>query len=270
MVARFPVRLQHSVMGDHSSPAVVLLHGFPLNRSMWMPQAEALVKAGARVVLPDLRGHGLSEAPDAPATMEGMAREVFDLVSRLGIREFALGGFSLGGYVALEMYAQRTSWIKGLLLVDTRAEPDSDEAKRARKETAAKVQGDGIGVLVDSMMPQLLTERTRQERKPLAKTVEAMIRSTPPVGAANALLGMADRPDRRPLLPKIRVPSSIVVGKEDTLTPPSSAHVLSDGIRGSALVEIAAAAHLTPLEAPEIVNAAAITWYARVLRNARM
>lgn len=245
--------LDHDDLGPRDGFPVILLHGFPLARGMWRHQAEALARDGFRVVLPDLPGHGRSASVDE-RSLATFAEAVLALADRLGLRRFALGGFSMGGYVAFEVVRRAPSRVAALMLVDTRAEPDSEEAQAGRHATAAKVRGQGAGVLVDAMLPKLLTERTRQEDPALADEVRRMILATPPEGAARALEAMAKREDQRVLLRELRVPTLVVVGEADALTPPSAAQVIADAVQGARLVVVPGAAHLTPMERPEGVT----------------
>lgn len=239
---------------------MVLLHGFPLNRRMWESAGQSLAKEGFRVVRPDLRGHGESPAPEEASTMARCAEDVLALCDQLGIRRFVLGGFSLGGYVAFQIAATAPDRVVGLLLVDTRAEPDTEEARKARATTIDDITKNGVNVLADGMIPKFFTEATRQARPELVEQTRGTITGVNPQGAQNALRGMAERPDQRPLLSRLRVPTLIVVGSEDSLTPPSAAKEMSQKIAGAELVELSRAAHLSLLERPRAFEDAVVKW----------
>lgn len=235
--------------------AVVLLHGFPLTRAMWSGQVEPLAEAGYRVVMPDLRGHGESPAPDEVASMARHAKDVVELIDRLRLDRVMLGGLSLGGYVALELYRRHRDRIAALLLLDTRAEADTAEGRHQRRETITSIQEHGIGVLEAAMLPKLLTDRTRAERPVLTERVREMMRSTTARAAIRTLEGLAERPDQRDLLPTITVPTLVAVGAEDPITPSSVAEALAEAIPGAGpAVVIPEAAHLMPLESAEMFN----------------
>jgi pimeloyl-ACP methyl ester carboxylesterase len=178
-------------------------------------------------------------------------------VDRAGIRRFVLAGFSMGGYAALELARRAPERLAGLLLVDTRAEPDTDDARRGRAETAAKVRAAGPQVLVDSMLPKLLTPRAPPA---MVEEVRAMMLRIPPEGAAQALLGMGERPDSRPSLGAIHVPTLVLVGAEDVITPPEASRAMQAAIPGAHLEVIPGAAHLAPVEQADAVNAAILSW----------
>lgn len=255
--------LPHSDGGPRAALPVILLHGFPLDHGMWAAQKEALAAAGMRVLVPDLRGHGKAPVGRGGAPGVGpMAEDVLRMADRAGLRRFALAGFSLGGYVAFEVFRKAPQRVAGLALVDTRAEPDSPEAKAGRTATAERVRREGMRPVADAMMPKMLTASAPGE---MLAWVEGTMMATPPEGAAQALLAMRDRPDSRPLLPEVRVPTVVVVGEEDPITPPEAARVLAEGIPGARLVVVPGAAHLSPVERPDEVSQALVAW-ARGLR----
>lgn len=250
------IDLPHSDAGPRGAPAVILLHGFPLDHSMWSAQAAALKAAGFRVVVPDLRGFGKASVR-APSTMAAHAADVLRLADRAGLRRFALAGFSMGGYVALEVARQAPERLAGLALVDTRAEPDTEEARKGRAETAAKVRAQGVGVVAESMLPKMLTARAPPA---MVEPVRAMMMRTPAEGAALALLGMGERADQRATLAHVRVPTLVVVGAEDPITPPAAAEAMAQAVPGARLVVVPGAAHLAPVEQAEAVSAAMVEW----------
>lgn len=254
--------LPHSDSGSRAALPLVLLHGFPLDHSMWAAQRDALVAAGFRVLVPDLRGHGKAPSGRGPATMAAMAGDVLRMTDRAGVRRFGVAGFSMGGYVAFELLRQAPERVAGLALVDTRAEPDSDEAKAARIQTAERVRKEGARALSDAMLPKMLTPHAQPEMR---ARVERVMLATPPEGAAQVLLGMRDRMDARPLLKAVRVPTVVVVGSEDPVTPPDAARAMAEAVPGARLVVVEGAAHLAPVERPEEVARALVEW-ARTLR----
>jgi 3-oxoadipate enol-lactonase len=237
--------------------AVVLLHGFPFDRSMWREQAQAL-SGMCRVVAPDLRGQGETPLGGATLTMGEMAEDVAALLDELGVERVVLGGLSMGGYVAFEFLRRFPPRVRALVLADTRPQADTDEARRTREETAQKVLREGMEPLTDSMLPKLLSAATREGKPDVVERVRAMMLGTKPEGAAAALRAMAVRRDQTDLLPSIDVPTLIVVGGEDTITPPSDAEAMAAKIDGARLVRIEGAAHLSNVERPEEFNRALI------------
>jgi pimeloyl-ACP methyl ester carboxylesterase len=235
--------------------SVVLLHGFPFNRTLWREQADALADS-YRVVTPDLRGHGETTATSEPATMEEMARDVAALLDELKIERAVLGGLSMGGYVALAFYRLFPRRVRALILADTRAQADTEEAKRGREETAERALSEGMTAIADAMLPKLLAHTTHMKEPAKVERVREMILTTKPVGAAAALRGMALRRDQTSLLANIFQPALIIVGSEDQITPPADAETLRREIRGSRLHIIEGAGHVSNVERPQEFNAA--------------
>jgi 3-oxoadipate enol-lactonase len=228
---------------------VVLLHGFPFNRSLWRGQVESL-SASRRVVAPDLRGHGETSLTEGPATMEEMAEDVAALLDELKVERAVVGGLSMGGYVALAFLRAHPSRVGALVLADTRAQADTDDARRTREETAQRALSAGMEPIADAMLPKLLAPATREQRPDLAARVREMILGTRPEGAAAALRGMALRRDQTDLLETINVPTLILVGSEDAITPPSDSEAMRAKIAGARLLKIEGAGHVSNVERP--------------------
>lgn len=235
--------------------ALVLLHGFPFNRTMWQPQVEKFSKS-MRVITPDFRGHGESEAPDYPYTMDLLARDVATLLDELGLEQVVLGGLSMGGYVAFAFYHHFRDRVKALLLFDTRAEADTEEGRANRVRLADLVRRQGAAALAGELIPKVLGETTRKTNPEVVSRVRHMIESTPVVGIVNALMGMAQRPDRTAMLPNIQCPALVVVGEEDVVTPADVAKQMAAAIPEADLVVVPKAGHVSNLEQPDAFNEA--------------
>src|SRR4051794_390064 len=193
---------------------VVLLHGFPFDRTMWADQVEAL-KDRYRVITPDLRGLGESSLQGEEAGMEDMARDVAGLLDHLGLERVVIGGLSMGGYVALAFHRLYPLRVRALVLADTRAQADTDEAKNIRYQQAQTITNDGMKPIAERMTPRILAPHTLEDRKDIVDRVRRMMTATPPLGAAAALRGMAARTDHVIRLPQILAPTLIIVGDED-------------------------------------------------------
>src|SRR5437763_10626095 len=190
---------------------VVLLHGFPFNRSLWREQATALA-ASYRVVTPDLRGFGASTVVAEPATMESLAEDVAALLDELELKRVTLGGLSMGGYVALAFYRLFPRRVRALVLADTRPQADTAEARANRETLAGRALDEGMQPIADAMLPKLLAPATHKQRPEIVARVREMILQTPTAGAAAALRGMALRRDQTDLLPDILAPTLSLVG----------------------------------------------------------
>ena len=243
--------------------AVVLIHGYPFNRSLWTEQTEALTSR-FRVVTPDLRGFGESDSSEGPVTMNRMAQDVAELMDQLGIEQAVIGGLSMGGYVALAFVKQFPSRVKALVLADTRAQADTEEGKQTRSQQAEKALSEGMAGIADAMLPKLLTPDTVSKRPEVVKRVRDMMLKTKPQGAASALLGMAERDDLSEFISTIRVPTMIVVGREDAITPLADSEKMQSKIAPSRLVVIENAGHVSNLEQTEQFNFALIRFLDRV------
>jgi len=234
---------------------VVMLHGYPFNRTMWSDQVEALA-ARHRILIPDLRGHGESEATAEPATMEEMARDVSSLMEELDISRAAVCGLSMGGYVALALYKMFPLRARALVLADTRAGADTEEARANREVQAKKALAEGMAGIADAMLPKLLSPNTVAKNPSVVARVREMMVKTKPEGAAAALRGMALRSDHTQFLSRVVAPAMIMVGKEDAITPVSESEFMHKEIGGSRLKVIEGAGHVSNIEQPERFNEA--------------
>lgn len=245
------INVGYTEMG-RGSP-VMLLHGFPLNRSMWRDQALEL-SATYHVIMPDLRGHGETASPSDEAPMEVMAEDVAALMDLLEINQAVLGGLSMGGYVALAFYRLFPGRVRALILADTRPQADSEEARRNRERIWERALQQGIETITDAMLPKLLAPATLAKEIEIVARVREMIQGTKPEGAAAALRGIAARRDQSDLLPEIASPTLIIVGSEDAVTPPGDAELMHREIRHSHLRIIEGAGHLSNVERPTEFN----------------
>jgi len=234
---------------------VIFLHAFPLNQTMWDDQLIAL-QNHCRTITLDLRGFGGSEAPQGPYLMDQLAADVRGLMSALGIDRAVLVGLSMGGYVSLAFYRSYPGSVQAMVLADTRASADTDEARERRLRSAEKAERDGARAIADDMIPLLLGRTTLDRRSPVVERVRTMIEGNSPRGIAGAQRGMAERRDSTPLLAMINVPVLVIAGAEDTLTPVAEADSLRNGIRGARIHVIQRAGHLSNMEQPAEFNSA--------------
>jgi 3-oxoadipate enol-lactonase len=247
------VRLHYRDVG--AGPPVVLLHGFPLSSEVWSEVA-SLLAPDFRVVTPDLRGHGASDAPQGSYTMDVLAEDVVALADALGLQRFVLGGHSMGGYVAFRLAARWPERLEGLVLVATRAEADSAEARARRVAAAERIRSQGGRAFVQEFVPNLLSEHTRRARPAVVDRLLALASSVPDHVLAACLEGMMQRPDSRPLLGTLQIPALVVAGELDPVVPVESARAMAEALPTAQLVVIAQAGHVPSVEAPEATAAA--------------
>ena len=242
---------------------VVLLHAFPLDREMWRPQLDALADL-ARVFAIDLPGFGASTSGETFA-VDNAADVVADFLDAVGVKGRAVvGGLSMGGYVALAFARRHPEKLGGLILADTKAEPDDDTARAGREKSIALTREKGVAGLLDQMLPKMLCDDTRETKPDVLEVVRTMAgRQTVP-GVTAALAALRDRPDATPALGNVSANTLILVGEHDTITPPLAAASLAANIWGSKVVTVLGAAHLSNLENPEAFNASVREFLANV------
>lgn len=237
-------------------PPLLLIHGFPLGRRLWRPQLENLLGV-ARVIAPDLRGHGDSEAVPGPYTMELLADDCHALLRECGVDQpVVVCGLSMGGYVAMAFARKYPEQVAGLVLAATRASADTTEGRAGRDRSIAVAREKGVEAIVDGMLPKLLAPDTLAQRKGVVDYARKMMLMTSAEGMVGALEGMKTRPDMTEWLRNFGKPTLILHGAEDEIIPPRDAEALREVIPGAALQLIPNAGHLLNLEQPAIFNAA--------------
>jgi pimeloyl-ACP methyl ester carboxylesterase len=227
---------------------LLFLHAFPLNADMWDPQV-GVAPAGWRLLAPDYRGFGQTPLPNSPkTTMNDLAGDAIDLLDRLEVTETVVAGCSMGGYVAFELLESAPQYVKGLVLVDTRAGADTEEGKAGRLKTLEKVDKGGSEAIADDMTPKLLGAATLRERPDLVKHIRHMIRGADPAAIKMAVTAMMNRKDMTAFINGIKVPTLIIAGAEDALIPAAAMQQMHAAIRNSEMVTIPFAGHLPNLE----------------------
>jgi 3-oxoadipate enol-lactonase len=231
--------------------SLVLIHAFPVDADMWEEQVRTL-GGEAEILAPSLPGFGGNPPGGDVMTMDAAADHVAAEMDRAGIERAVVCGLSMGGYVAFSMWRRHRDRIAGLVLADTRAEPDDDAGRERRRLVAEKAREQGSEAIA-AEPPPLLSERADPA---LWERVREMIRRQPGPSIGAASLGLGERADARPLLPGIDVPTTVVVGSDDTLTPPPMSEAMVEAIPGAELVVLDGAGHLSNLEAPAGFTAA--------------
>jgi 3-oxoadipate enol-lactonase len=236
-----------------AGPALLFLHAFPLGLGMWEPQASAFATSH-QVIRFDARGFGGSPPGDGLLTMERIADDAVGLLDHLDVSRAIVCGLSMGGYAAFALVRRHADRLKALVLADTRAGADSDAARAARAAQADKVRKEGSASIADAVLPKLVGETTHAQRPEVVARLKETIAANPSRGIADALAGLAARADSTSTLREVRVPTLVVCGVEDVLTPVSESEALVRGIAGSQIQIIPGAGHLSSLENPEQFN----------------
>ena len=234
------------------SPALLFIHGFPHDRTLWAPQLQGL-SIQARCLAPDLRGFGETTGT-APFSMDQYADDLVGLLDVLHIDRAIIAGLSMGGYVAFALWRRHPRRVRGLMLCNTRPGADSEEGREKRRKLIATAREQGIRAIADAQITGMLGKTTRSNRPEITNSVHRMLSSQPVEGVVGALEAMMGRPDSTPLLSTIDVPTLIVAGDEDAVIPMTEAKAMQEAIRGSTLEVITGTGHLSNLERPAAFN----------------
>lgn len=240
--------IAYEVLGD--GPPVIFLHPFPVDHKFWLPALQTLL-ARYRVVLPDLRGHGDSDIGDGPATMERHSADIARVMDDVQIGRAAMVGVSIGGYALFEFWRRYRGRAAAFVLMDTKATIDTTEARGARLQSAAQVLERGTETFIDGLLLKLIGETTRRTRPDLVEAARKMMLRMSPEDISQVQRGMAERPDSVAMLKTVNVPTLIVTGDEDTVTPVAEAELMRQNISGSEMKIIAKAGHYAAFEQPE-------------------
>ena len=254
-----------SAPGDRAARVVMLIHAFPLSGVMWEAQAKALPQ-GWRMIAPDLRGFGGSTAGSngESGSIDDYAVDVVDLLKELGITSAVVGGCSMGGYVTFALLRAAPSLARGIVLADTRAGADTSEGRANRRAMLALAEREGPSGVARDMTGKLLGKTSLDERPELEPLVRRWIKQQSHEAIQAAILRMMSRPDSFGMLPSIAAPALVIVGEEDTLTPPAESRKLAEALPTAELVIVPRAGHLANIEQPDAFNAALSRFLARL------
>ena len=235
--------------GAKNRKIVVFLHGFPFDHTMWH-ETGRLLGDSRHLIFPDLRGFGQTELPVSQVTtMPQFARDVSDLVNRIDrSSRIVVCGLSMGGYVAMHFARRFGDRLAGLVLCDTKAQPDTKAAAQNRRRRADALQETGLDVLADAMLPNLFSPQTGND---VRKAVRQIILRQPVNGVAAADRGMAERPDATDWLPMFSIPTLVVCGEQDAISPVEEMTQMAERLPNACFVTLANAGHLSPVESPE-------------------
>jgi 3-oxoadipate enol-lactonase len=244
-----PRQLAYESVG--SGPALVLVHAFPFDSRMWRKTA-ATLSGQRRVITPDMRGFGLSDLGSGDFSIADMADDVAALLDALKLPAATVGGMSMGGYVALAFAHNHRDRLQSLILADTKAGADTPEARQGRQAAITLVETQGVAALLEKQIPRLLSASASESLRAEVRALGAQ----PSNAVIAAIRALRDRPDRTAELPKISVPTLVVVGTQDALSPPADGRAMAAAIPKARVLEIPGAGHLSNLENPDAFAAA--------------
>ncbi len=247
------LKLFYTDTGQRNAPVIVFLHGFPFDHTMWQEQA-ALCEASFRVISYDHRGHGKSAVGDGQYAFEFFVDDLFGLLDLLHIQKAVLCGLSMGGYAALRAVESRPERIVGLILCDTRSEGDSNEAKLKRAASVRTVKEKGVSTFAEGFLKAVFAPVSISEKPQIVDSIRQTINRSSPEGLCGTLIALATRTDTTSALPKISVPTLIIVGEADAITPPAASEAMQKLIPGAQLNVLPKAGHMSNLENPQLFN----------------
>jgi 3-oxoadipate enol-lactonase len=240
-------------VGVSGALPIVLIHGFPFNCEMWQPQIELLEK-NFRVIAYDIRGHGKSGISNGQYMIEFFVDDLVGLLDNLKIEKAVLCGLSMGGYIALRTVERNPERVKALILADTQSKPDSNEAKLKRAASIGAIKKLSVKPYAESFVKAVFTTDSLTKKTATVEKINQIIQTNSSLGICGALLALASRTDTTEALPAIKVPTLILVGENDKLTPPSAAQEMHNKIPKSEIHVIPNAAHMSNLENPDEFN----------------
>ncbi len=239
--------------GNKNNNTIIFVHGFPYDHTMWNNQIEEL-KENYYCVTYDIRGLGESYIGDGQYTMEAFVWDLFSIMDGLHIENPVLCGLSMGGYISLRAVEKEQNRFSGLILCDTRSEADNNEGKLVRSNAIDKINVEGVEAFANDFVPKCFHNKTPERMSEMYEKILEITKSQNSIGVKGSLIAMLSRRDTTPSLKNIKIPTLILVGKKDTLTPPKIMIAMADKIKKSKFDIVPKAGHMSPLENPEFVN----------------
>lgn len=247
--------LNAKVTGVNKFGSLIFLHGFPFDQNMWDAQV-AFLKDDFLCVTYDIRGLGKTNPGDGQFTMEMFADDCLTIIAELELEKPALCGLSMGGYLAFRVLERAQEIFKAAILCDTRAESDSDAAKLKRANGARQINTESVEKFVEGFVPNCFSEKFKTEHLVEYNVYLERSKKSNPLGVKGCLLAMQGRTGTTSFLPQIKIPTLLLCGIEDNLTPPAEMNAVAEKIPNSKYLVVPEAGHMTPIENPEFVNKA--------------
>jgi 3-oxoadipate enol-lactonase len=247
------IALQYFEHGASQGIPIILIHGFPFSHKMWEPQLQDLPK-DIHAIVYDVRGHGSSDVGDGQFTIELFVDDLIALLNRLSLDKAVICGLSMGGYIALRAFEKHPDRINGLVLCDTKSESDTDEAKMKRTATLNMVKSSGIKYFAEDFVKSIFCDNTFIYNPETIEFIKKIICENSPLGICGTLLALASRTNTTPSLSSINVPTCIIAGEYDKLTPPSMMKAMHAIINNSEFHILSNAGHMSNLENSKTFN----------------
>lgn len=247
------ITIDYEIAGPRTGIPIIFIHGFPFSKEIWKPQVEVL-KNKFYVICYDVRGHGKSDVGDGQYTIEYFVDDLIGLLNHLRISKTVVVGLSMGGYIALRAIERSPERFRGLVLCSTRSESDNNDGKIRRAVQAQLVKNEGIKIFIESFLPAVLSKKTLDTKPEVVETIKRIIQQTSPLAIAGTQIALAARTDTTPALFNINVPTLILVGRDDTITPPSASQAMKAKIPNAELHVIKDAGHVINMENPQEFN----------------
>ena len=241
--------IHYSDLGDPQKLPIILIHGMTFYQTMWNPQIHIL-KGKCRVIAYDIRGHGLSDVGDGQFTYKMFVEDLIDLMDHLGIEKAVLCGLSMGGAIAIRTYEMYPDRITALVLSDTRSEADSNDTKEWREDSIELIKNNGLKTFTDDFLASIFARDSFKSHPEAVELIRNIVLSSSPLTICGVLLAQAARTDMTHVLPKIKVPTLIMIGENDNFSPLSSSKMMNEKIVDSELKIISKAGHISNLENP--------------------
>jgi 3-oxoadipate enol-lactonase len=232
---------------------IIFIHGFPFDRTSWSPQM-AFMRKTNRVIAYDIRGFGSTNLGTAKPSMRVYADDLVKFMDNMGIANAIVCGLSMGGYIVLNAVQRYPERFKALILCDTQAIADTDEAQKKRYQKIEQIKTDGLADFTEGTLKNVFCADSRVHRKDVIHDVKEVILLTHQDTIIAGLTALAERPDMTASLKDITIPTLIICGKEDSMTPPNQAEALHIAIKNSTLQIIENAGHLSNLEQSDVFN----------------
>ena len=248
--------IQLAVLDQGKGDPLLLVHGFPLDHSMWRFQIDAL-STRYRVIAPDLRGFGKSDVTQGTVTMSRFADDLANVLDALKVSSaITYCGLSMGGYIGWEFFRRHRQRVSRMIMCDTRTAKDTVQVARGRLLMAARVCAEGPGFVPEAMCPKLFSKDSFRHRADIIEKTRNVILASPAEGIAAAQRGMAQREDVTQMLTSVEIPVLLLVGVHDMISPPAEMQHMANSLPLATLKVVDRSGHLPPLENPDAVNKA--------------